>query len=56
MTVMQVKLLKLLKEFEPKLAAVATATGKGRPAIAVLTYAVRDDGTVVMSTHESRKK
>jgi pyridoxine/pyridoxamine 5'-phosphate oxidase len=53
---MEDKLRSLLTEHEPKLAAVATATDKGRPAIAVLAYAVREDGTVIMSTHQSSHK
>lgn len=46
----------LLEEHEPKLAAVATATGNGRPAIAVMGYAVQKDGTIVVSTHQSSHK
>lgn len=53
---MKDKLIKLLKEHEPKVAGVATATAKGRPAIACVGYAVRDDGTIVISTHQSSHK
>ena len=53
---MKDKLLSLLKAHEPKLASIATATPKGRPAIAVCAYAVQDDGTVVVSTHQSSHK
>lgn len=53
---MKDKLFTLLKAHEPKLASIATATAKGRPAIAVCAYAVRDDGTVVISTHQSSHK
>ena len=49
-------LLELLKAHQPKLASVATATGEGRPAIAVCAYAVQDDGTIIISTHQSSHK
>lgn len=53
---MKDKLLDILKKADPKLAAVATATAKGRPAIAVMGYAVKDDGTIVVSTHQASHK
>ncbi len=53
---MKQAVLKLLAEADPHLAAAATATPKGRPAIAVVSYAVRDDGKVIVSTHTASHK
>lgn len=53
---MKDKLLDILRKADPKLAAVATATEQGRPAIAVMAYAVQDDGTIVVSTHQASHK
>lgn len=53
---MKDKLLGILRKADPKLAAVATATENGRPAIAVMEYAVRDDGTIIISTNQASHK
>jgi hypothetical protein len=53
---MRERLTELLTAADPKVAAVATATEAGRPAAAVCSFAVREDGRIIIATHRSSHK
>ena len=48
--------LKFLKEKKEKFCVLATASKNGKTESAVLGYAVKDDFTILLSTHEGSRK
>lgn len=50
------KVITVLKEKDQKLCVVATVAPDGSPTCAVMGYAIRDDGTVILSTHTNSRK
>lgn len=48
--------LSFLKNKNPKLCVIATATTEGKPEAAVMGYAIKDDLTVFLSTHTETRK
>lgn len=53
---MKDKVLDFLENRQPKLCALATATKDGKPECAVVGYAVRNDLTILISTHPTTRK
>lgn len=45
-----------LKSKDPKLCVLATADKAGMPMCAVMAYAVKDDGSIILSTHTNSRK
>ncbi len=50
------KALQFLKNKNPKLCVLATASADGKPEAAVMGYAVQDDLTILLSTHKGNRK
>ncbi len=53
---MKKEVIKWLKTKEPKLCVLATATKEGESECAVMGYAVKDDFSIILSTHIGSRK
>lgn len=53
---MKEEIINILKEKQVKLCVLGTASNDAQPWSAVVGYAMKDDGTVILSTHTSSKK
>lgn len=48
--------LEFLKQRDPKLCIIATASNNGKPESAVMGYAVKDDLTIILNTQKGTRK
>lgn len=53
---MEEKVLEFLKKQNPKLCVLSTASKDGKPESAVMGYAVKDNLTIILSTHKESRK
>ncbi len=53
---MKEDVLRFLKEKKPKLCVLATSSIEAKPECAVVGYAVKDDLTIIVSTHKNSRK